>query len=340
MLTRTPTLRLAAIYLALIMLLCISFSIIFYHTSNSQFNRPLPQFGQSTMGGSGDTFTGGRYDSEIRTIIDERFNQTRQALLVRLIWINLATLVAGAAISYVLARWSLRPIEEAMDAQAQFVSDASHELRTPLAVLQTTNEVALRKNKLPAPEAKQLIAYNLEEVKKLRDLSNTLLDLLKNSNDAVVLEPVSLQDVVSEAMGPVVAVAQQKHITIEDIVPKLHARTNQALLARLVAILLDNAVKYSDNGTQVTVSATQSGKKVFLHITDQGIGMRSADMPLIFHRFYRADKSRSSASDVQGYGLGLSIAEKIAARLDAKITVKSSLGKGSTFTVELPAKSS
>lgn len=330
----TPTVRLAAIHLAIIMLLSVSFSVVFYNTSDRQFSRPIGPFSQSMFSPPGG-FTK-QFDSQVRTLVDERLNQTREALLVRLIWINLGAIFFGSIVSYFLARWSLRPIEEAMEAQTQFVSDASHELRTPLTVLQTTNEIALRKQKLPAAEARELISHNVEEVKKLRDLSNTLLDLLKNSNEPAPLEPVDLQDVVSEAMSSVVVIAQDKNITIEDTVPKLQANTNKALLARIVAVLLDNAVKYSKYDGQVVISANQAGKKVVLHVTDQGIGIRASDLPLIFRRFYRADKSRSS-TDVQGYGLGLSIADKIATQLGAKLVVKSTPGRGSTFTVELPA---
>ncbi len=333
----TPTMRLAAIHLVIIMVLSISFSIIFYNVSTHRPARPMLQFDQS-MPSRTENLNDGlahQFDSEVRSAIDEYLKQTRHALFIRLIWLNIGALLVGAAVSYLLARWSLRPIEEAMDAQTQFVSDASHELRTPLAVLQTTNEVALRKKTLPAADARELIAYNVEAAKKLRDLSNTLLDLLKNTSEPVSLGPVSLQDAVSEAMTPIVAAAQKKNITIEDTVPPLNVRTNQPLLARVIAILLDNAVKYSADNSQVVVSARQSGQKVLLQVADQGIGIQPADLPLIFHRFYRADKSRSSTSDVQGYGLGLSIADKIAKRLGIKISVKSTPGKGSTFTVEL-----
>jgi len=334
----TPTIRLAAIHLAIIMILSVGFSVVFYNTSDRQFSRPLQPFAQQDNLRNLRNGFADRFDSELRSAISERFNQTRQELFVRLIWINISALLLGSIISYLLARWSLRPIERTMEAQTQFVSDASHELRTPLTVLQTTNEIALRKKKLPAADARELIAHNVEEVKKLRDLSNTLLDLLKNTNEPVKLASVNLQDVVSEAMSSVVVVAQDKNITIEDTVPKMHAQTNQTLLARIVAILLDNAVKYSEPDRQVTLSASQAGRKAMLHVTDQGIGIRASDLPLIFRRFYRADKSRSS-TDVQGYGLGLAIADKISQQLGARVTVKSTAGKGSTFTIELPTDS-
>ncbi len=327
---RTPTMRLAAIHLAIIMSLSIGFSIVFYHTSDRQFARPAapPARSESML------WPSDRFDSELRRVMDERFNQTRQALLVRLVWINIVTLLVGGGISYLLARWSLRPIEEAMEAQVQFVSDASHELRTPLTVLQTTNEIALRKKKLPVTEARTLIAHNVEEVKKLRDLSNMLLDLIRSEHRAV-RESAQLQDVASEAMTAVVPAAQAKNIAIEDTVPDVAVDTNSAVLVRIIVILLDNAIKYSPVDTQVTLAAHQDGDKVLLEVADQGIGIRASDMPMIFRRFYRADKSRS-ASVVHGYGLGLAIAEKLAEQIGAKITVESVVGEGSTFRIELP----
>ena len=330
---RTPTARLAAIHLAIIMSLSIGFSVVFYHTSDRQFARPAtPPMRSESMLWPND-----RFDRELRRAVDERFNQTRHALLVRLVWINIVTLFAGGGISYLLARWSLRPIEEAMEAQVQFVSDASHELRTPLTVLQTTNEIALRKKKLPAAEARTLIEHNIEEVKKLRDLSNMLLDLIRNEHE-VSREPVQLQDVVSQAMTAVVPAAQAKGIAIEDTVPDLAVNANSTILVRIVVILLDNAIKYSPAGTQVTLAARQNGDKVLLEVADQGVGIRASDLPMIFRRFYRADKSRS-ATGVHGYGLGLAIAEKLAEQIGATITVESVVGEGSTFRVELPAAS-
>ncbi len=331
----TPTAKLAATYLGIIMLMSISFSAVFYSTSARQLARPLPPSGQAipSMGINGRPF-----DDQVRSIIEERFAQARQALLFRLIWINLGALALGSAVSYALARKSLQPIEEAMEAQTQFVSDASHELRTPLTVLQTTNEVALRKKKLNLSEARDTIAHNVEEVVKLRNLSDSLLDLLKNTDTDITMTSVNLTDAVGDSLQHIVTIAQQKNITINETIPPLTVSSNKVLLSRIITILLDNAVKYSEDGKTITITAEQVDGKVRLSVIDEGIGMKASDLPHIFRRFYRADKSRS-ANDVRGYGLGLSIADKIAHELGAKITVKSAPGKGSTFTIKLPAYS-
>lgn len=329
----TPTAKLAITYLGIIMLMSISFSVILYSTSVRQLNLPLPPSNQMipSVGINSRPF-----DDQVRSAIEERFTQAREALLFRLIWLNLGMLVMGSVVSYTLARRSLQPIEQAMDAQTQFVSDASHELRTPLTILQTTNEVALRKKTLDSRESRELITHNVEEVKKLRNLSDSLLDLLKNSEKETKLSIINLQDVVSKSLSTIVAIAQQKNISIKDEVPRLRVYSNKVLLVRIITILLDNAVKYSKDGKVIKLAAQQSDSKVYLQVIDEGIGIKASDIPHIFQRFYRADKSRSH-SDSQGYGLGLSIAEKISKQLGVKLKVESTFGKGSIFTIVIPS---
>ena len=144
----------------------------------------------------------------------------------------------------------------------------------------------------------------------------------------------SIQDIVADSLGTVVTLAQSKDIEIEDKTPPIEIKTEPMLLSRVITILLDNAIKYSDKGKKITISAKRTDGHVDIQIKDQGIGMKASDIPFIFRRFYRADKSRSS-QDTAGYGLGLAIADKVTTRLGGKITVNSKLGKGSTFTIRL-----
>ncbi len=329
---KTPTYRLALTYLAIIMLMSISFSVIFYNATTRPFDRPnTPASSQVNL-----PFTDPRvFDIQVRQAITERLEQTRQELFIRLIWINGCILLVGAGVSYFLARKSLEPIEQTMEAQAQFISDASHELRTPLTVLQTTNEVALRKKKLSAAETTEILEHNVTETKKLRDLSNTLLELLSDETSDVTLEPIDIQEVVRDAMQSIIPLAQSKDISVDDRVENTTALTNKSLLEQLLGVLLDNAVKYSPSGGKITLTSTVQGKTLSLHVQDTGYGIRASDLPHIFQRFYRADKSRTS-DESSGYGLGLAIAEKISKKIHAQIEATSTRGKGSIFTVRLP----
>jgi|TARA_B100001245_G_scaffold95938_1_gene69660 two-component system, OmpR family, sensor histidine kinase CiaH len=328
----TRTAKLAGTYLAIIMLMSVSFSVIFYNSTTRPLNRPAPSsdvvspFGQRAF-----------LDSQVQQVIEERFAEARQELTLRLVWINLSILVLGAGVSYVLARLSLSPIEEAMEAQSQFISDASHELRTPLTVLQSTNEVALRRKKLTLTDARDLIEYNLAETKKMKELSNTLLELLKDDSKEATFSKVNLQDVTSEALQSIVSYAQSRDISINDKVQPTKVRTNKQILAQLLGVLLSNAVQYSDNGSAITLKSKVVANSVRISVVDKGIGIRAVDLPHIFQRFYRADKSRTNG-DSPGYGLGLAIADKLSKKINAKIDVTSKPGSGSTFTVVLPLK--
>lgn len=328
----TPTARLAATHLAIIMCMSIVFSVIFYNASTRPLERPTPSSGQFMPAFQDDRAL---FDSEVRRVIEERLDETRKALATRLVWINFGILIAGSAVSYMLARRSLTPIEEAMEAQSQFISDASHELRTPLTVLQTTNEVALRKSKLSIKDAKNIIAHNVTETKKLRDLSNMLLELLKNDAGAVSFTEVDIQEVVSESLNSIVAAAQAKNIVVEDSVKQLYVKTNKALLGQILGIFLDNAVKYSKPGGVILLSSKQEDEMIHLSVKDEGAGIHASDLPYIFQRFYRADKSRTT-NETSGYGLGLAIADKISKKIHIKIEVSSKPAKGSTFTLIIP----
>lgn len=330
---RSSTGRLAATYLAIIMTMSIVFTFVLYGVSVSHLERRLPP--SSQYDGMSDIFTerdGLR--ARINDFFQRRIDEEKVELAWQLFGINMLMLIGGAAVSYVLARKSLEPIERVMASKDQFISDASHELRTPLTALQTANEVALRKSKLSMQQARGLIEENLLEAKRLQQLTDGLLGLMKENPD-VKRESVHLQQVVSEAFGHITSKAQEKNITVNDNVPPIELKTDGAMLAQVITILLDNAVKYSPKDTTITVEAQQKKKHTLLSVSDQGVGIKSGDIEHIFDRFYRADQSRNKQV-AEGYGLGLAIAKKIADSINADISVKSAPGKGSTFTVSIP----
>ena len=316
---RTTTLRLAGTYLAIIMVMSLGFSLVFYQTSAAQLERQRPP---SEAGREQEFhFT----DHAVNRFLERRAAEARQELIAQLVLVNLAALAIGSVVSYLLAEHTLRPICANMHAQTQFVSDASHELRTPLTALRTANEVALRNPKLTLAEARTVIEANVTDATRLQTLANTMLGLLRHDRSVVQLQPVALQTVVSEAMNLVVAPAQAKSIAIDDTTPPLIVRAHQQRLVQLLTILLDNAIKY-------TAESTNRWARV--QIIDQGIGMDTATQRQIFQRFYRADQARTGGLD-QGYGLGLAIAQQIITEHGGKITVDSTPGSGTTFTVSL-----
>jgi len=333
---KSAAVKLTLSYLAIIMLLSVGFSVFVYHISDLELShslrRPIPFFN--------------RYSPDFTSYLNLRSDELtegRNHLKDNLLLFNLATLVTGGAISYLLARRTLEPIEAALEAQTRFTADASHELRTPLTAMQTEIEVALRNPKLSADEARTQLQSNLEEVAKLRSLSNGLLLLASTDGKNIEMAPVELAEVTKTAVTRLRTLAQDKHITIKTELGdhNLRALADADSLVELLVLLVDNAIKYSPPRTTIAIQAAQHGKHVELVVRDQGRGISRIDLPHVFERFYRADQSRTkdqAASTIQaeGYGLGLSIAQKIAEMLQGDIAVKSTVGKGSTFTVTLP----
>ncbi|HUS26672.1 MAG TPA: HAMP domain-containing sensor histidine kinase [Nevskiaceae bacterium] len=325
---KPTTLRLGLSYLAIIMVMSIGFSVVFYRAANRELTRQVP--GPSFFSHAGPGISYG-----YNNFFEERLAEGRRHLLFNLIWLNLGALAVGAVISYGLARKALEPIEGAMEAQSRFASDASHELRTPLAIMQTENEVALRKPGLTLPRAKELLHSNLEEVTKLKALSDGLLRLTREEHVDLELKKIELPPIATEALNRILKPAQAKHITIADEIPHIQVMSDEPSLTQAITILLDNAIKYSGEGTTVHIKAWSRGQYAYVQVRDQGQGIAARDLPHIFERFYRADQSRSK-QHVDGHGLGLSIAQKIIEQHHGEIGVQSTPGKGSTFLIKLP----
>lgn len=334
---KSQTTRLAITYLLIIMLMSISFSVILFIITVSQLDRQLPpgSYYKNIPISAGGLTVDIPYES-FDSFFHQRIDEGKAELVLRLIWSNLGTLLIGGVISYYLARRSLKPIEDVMEAQVRFVSDASHEIRTPLTVLQTTNEVALRNKKLTLKEAKSILEHNIEEATKLKNLSDNLLNLLKDDSSRIDLTSVAMQDVVSESMSDVVNQAIQKNIEVSDETRPIDVLANYEMLSQVLTILLDNAVKYSRPGGIITIKSKSKSNQVYIEVIDRGIGIKAADLPYIFDRFYRADNSRTKIKESGGYGLGLAIAKRLTETMGGSIGVRSVPSKGSTFTVKLP----
>lgn len=303
----------------------IGFSIILYNVSVHELGRRPRAISLTNITLDPDE------QLSFQDYLTNREQESRLALSADLVAANVIALIVGGLLSYLLAQRTLRPIEDNMEAQAQFVSDASHELRTPLTALCTANEVALRNKKLRLGEARSVIADNIYDIARLQDLTSSMLGLLRD--DTAGFEPdVSLATVVGDAMGMVVSQAQAKDISVEDETRDVTLRGNARSLAQLLTILLDNAIKYSGEGTTVRIGSQTKSRLLTLTVRDEGIGMNTETLEHAFTRFYRAEESRNAA----GYGLGLSIARKIVEAHGGKITITSAVHKGTTFTITLP----
>src|SRR3989338_10048109 len=264
-------------------------------------------------------------------------DEIRKRLIAALIIINGGILILSGGAGYFLAGRTLQPIEDMVEEENRFIADASHEFRTPITSLKSQTEVSLRDKKLTLAEAKALLASNLEEADNLQTISDRLLELAQiEKPNYFVFTSLDLKTIINDAVAKVRSLAKQKHIRIETgkiKTQKLEGDKKQ--LTEMLVIFLDNAVKYSQKKKSINLSTKVTGQSLIVKVTDQGIGIDGQDLPHIFERFYRSDKSRTNQY-VSGYGLGLSIAKKIIDGHNGTIQVNSKKNQGTTFTIHLP----
>ena len=264
----------------------------------------------------------------------ELISETKKRILVSLLVFNGIVISFSGIFGYFLAGKTLEPIEEMVQEQTRFIADASHELRTPITSLLVNLEVFMR-GKKTRDESLKVIDASLIEVRRLRDLAGSLLHLSADLGHASQREKLDLKKIVESVVRKYQATAKERKITLKQSGVSVFATGNKNDLEELFTILLDNAIKYSKEGGEVTLATKSQNKKTIVTVKDTGVGIAKTDLPHIFDRFYRADLSRSKGHS-SGYGLGLSIAQKIADSHRAEIAVKSKLGSGSTFVVSFP----
>ncbi len=227
-------------------------------------------------------------------------------------------------------------LDDAFRRQQQFTSDASHEIRTPLTIMKGQIDVALQRER-EAETYRQILQAVNEQVDHLIRLAEGLLTLTRADASQIPLtfDRFKFADAVAGAMEQVAPLAGQRGVQIQ-LAPSNNVTlwADEDLLLQLLLNLLDNAIKYTPSGGQVTIGWNLDGAQVVLCVQDTGIGISEEHIPHIFDRFYRVDKSRGRAEG--GTGLGLAISKWIVEAHGGSIYVESTEGKGTTISVHLP----
>jgi signal transduction histidine kinase len=238
-------------------------------------------------------------------------------------------------------------LERSFAALRRFTADASHELKTPLAVLRADVERAMT----PAvPPAERLVALEeaLHETTRMADLVESLLTLARADERRfdLHLEPVDLEALAREVFETAVILGEASGLTVTmPVVERATVAGDPTRLRQLFLNLVTNAIKYTPRGGSVELTLESFGKTVAFSVRDTGVGISAADLTHIFERFWRADRARSRPlltgdrpwmAERGGFGLGLAIGQWIAEAHGGAISVRSRLGRGSTFTVTLP----
>lgn len=232
----------------------------------------------------------------------------------------------------------LTRLESSFKEQQRFIADASHELRTPLAVLRGETEVALGKTRTVA-EYQQSLSLIQDEAERLSRIVEDLFILARqpiNTRTALNNERISLTDTVRDCARAAQVLAMQKGVRLK-LADDLHSMTltgDEELIKRMILNLLDNAVKYTPAGGEISLGLARHNGNAAIVVADTGIGIPAVAQSRVFDRFFRVDKAR--AREMGGAGLGLSIAQWIVEIHGGEISVSSVSGQGTTFTVLLP----
>jgi heavy metal sensor kinase len=237
----------------------------------------------------------------------------------------------GCAFNDLLSR-----LQESFERQRRFTGDASHQLRTPLTAMLGQVEVALRRERSPE-EYQRVLTLVHRQSAKLREMVEMLLFLARADAESKQPQPELLD---LEMWLPEHLQTWSAHARFADLhldVPSstsLPVRVQAALLGQLVDNLLDNACKYSEAGTPITLRLSTDANRVLLAVADAGYGIEAAELPCVFEAFYRSPQARKLGRS--GIGLGLAVARRIAAAFGGELHATSELGEGSCFTLQLP----
>ncbi len=234
-------------------------------------------------------------------------------------------------ISIFISGYIVKPVEKSINQQKQLIADMSHELKTPITVVSTNTDILLSHQSSTVADENKWLGYIKDETGRMSEIINSMLYLAKadESDEKPKLTEVNLSNVVYATALSFESVCFEKNKTLNiNVTPDLKIMADEPSIKQLLFILLDNAVKYSNDSGTISVNVESHSDKVNLSVFNTGDPIPQESLPYLFERFYRIDKARSRENG--GSGLGLSIAKKIAENNDSSIAVISN-NNGNTF---------
>lgn len=271
-------------------------------------------------------------------LISKSFQQNMLWNLLKIfISVGSLSLVLLFFISIYFTNKAIKPLEETFKKQKQFIADASHELRTPLTII-NTNVSLLRENEMETIYSqRKWINYIESQADRMSTLINEMLSLANLDANKKKEEKVNinLSKMVSDSLLIFEVVIFEKGLILEeDLANNIFIKGEQNQIKKLISILMDNAIKYTNNNGKITVSLINERNKAKLIVRNTGEGIKKEHLEKIFERFYRVDDSRDRGTG--GYGLGLSIAKAIVEDHKGKIHAESIINNETSFIIELP----
>lgn len=320
-----------------------------YYTENRYFENFYPNVEGikkdtfSTWYNNGYTFRVlnlniGKYTIEIIRNIDSEMSSLKQLLFSLIIGI-LISLIVAYFIAIYLTRKALSPIETAWSNQAKFIQDASHELRTPIAIVSSKLEGMLRNPSNTISDEVETVADAMRETRRMKKMINDLLSLSKEDYISKInLESINIEELVFNIYNDYEEIAemQDKEFIVKGELKNKIIVTDKNKLKQLILIFLENAFKYTNANDNVEIILGEKEGFTSISVKDTGIGIKKEDLPHIFDRFFRSELVRNQ--DIDGSGIGLSIAKMLSVNLKYDVNVDSKLGEYTIFEIKIPKK--
>ena len=271
-----------------------------------------------------------------RKLVIDGEEKTLDNLLNTLILGTVVLITISIVASYILSKRMMTPIYKSHKKQTEFVENASHELRTPLTIIQAKQELLLQEPESKIIDKSEDINLTLKETRRLSKMIKELMDLARSDSNKYVLdkEKIDIDKLVEEVAKP-----YKEYAELENKKMELNLNYNKEInidknkISELMIILLDNAIKYTEENDTITISTYSKDGKCNIEVADTGIGISDEGLKRVFDRFYREDKARNR--ETGGTGLGLSIAHTIVTRHKGSIKAMHNSPKGTVFLVRI-----
>ena len=252
--------------------------------------------------------------------------------------IFIVSMVLFYFISRKISLLAIKPLEDAMTREKQFVTDASHDLKTPLTVILANSNILQSNPQSLVLEQMKWVDSTIVAAHNMQTMVNNMLTLshVESSESAIEIEKINISDIVEKAILQMESVAYDNEIElISEIEPNVHIRANHEYALHIVISLIENALKYEPKNGSVLVRLYSKKGHTILSVSNPNAVISAGDLPHIFERFYRADKTRETAP---GHGLGLAIIKRMTESMGGTINVTSNKNVGTEFTVSFKLK--
>lgn len=325
-----PVKKLTTYYILIITILCILVSSVIYLNIEKRSEDALKQI-ESKLELKFDT-NDSKYLKRVQ-YAEESVKNFQKRLILNLTLLNIVIISIIGTIAYFFAKKTLKPVEESIRKQKDFISNVTHELKTPLTALKSTFEISLRSKESNLSDT---IKSGIEEVDKLNQLIDEFLKLssLDSKNTEIKNEELNLDLLIDDIANKNIFKIKTKELRIIKNLNFKIIKSDKFLFTELISIIFDNAIKFNkQHGTIEIKSYKQNGQDV-ISISDTGLGIDQHIKDKIFERFYKEDSSRIQT---EGYGVGLSLADEISKLLNCEIEVESEKEKGTQFNLKFSA---